>query len=157
MITMRITSPYFQHNTPMPARYSMRGGNASPALQFNDVPDAATSLILVCHDPDAPVTNGFTHWVMWNIPAETKDIAESMIPSSALEGINDWGMTGWGGPQPPSGTHRYVFSLYALTHNPDIPKDVNRQQLLDLVLPHCISQADLIGLYSALPQSDSSQ
>lgn len=117
-----LTSPAFDDDGPLPAVYSLEGGNKTPPLAWSKVPEGTQSLVLICHDPDAPGGN-FTHWLAWDIPAVIGKLEEGQ-PKTALmmcggaQGLNDFGTIGWDGPAPPSGTHRYMFTLIAL----DTPK-----------------------------------
>lgn len=111
---MKITSPAFAENTKIPKIYSNLGGNQRPPLEISDVPANTKSLVIICHDPDAPRRDGFYHWTVWNLPSKTTEITGESLPADAVEGITSWGLPGWGGPQPPFGTHRYQFYVYAL-------------------------------------------
>ena len=113
METLTISSPAFGQGEAIPARYTCDGNEASPALVIAKVPQAAKTLALIMDDPDAP-TGTWVHWVVWNIPAQTGEIAQSGLPPQAAQGKNSWPRTGYGGPCPPSGTHRYFFKVYAL-------------------------------------------
>lgn len=146
---MQITSPAFDHKTHIPTKYSYRGGNLSPPLNFSGVPSSAKSLALVCHDPDAPRSDGFTHWVVWNIPATVKGFKEGDLPDDVIVGVSDFDMTVWGGPEPPIGTHRYNFYLYALDTVLDLPINTSRRELESAMKGHIVDQAELTGLYSA--------
>lgn len=146
---MIIRSPAFANNETMPSLYARQGGDISPPLQFNDVPAGTKSLALVCHDPDAPRTEGWTHWVVWGIDPTVKGFPEGGVPAGATQGTTDWGETKWGGPQPPSGTHHYNFYLYALDILLGLPATTMRQQLEQAMRGHVIETATLTGLFSA--------
>lgn len=109
---MRLTSSAFGDGGRIPAKYTADGDDISPPLYIESVPERTKSLTLVVDDPDAPVGT-WDHWVIWNIPADTKEIKEGISPEG-ISGRNGWGRLGYGGPAPPSGTHRYIFKLYAL-------------------------------------------
>ena len=145
---MQITSTAFTDNSTIPDKYSYRSGNASPPLTFVEVPKEAISLALVCHDPDAPGKNGFTHWVLWNIDPFNNGFLENKLPPNVMIGLNDWHENNWGGPAPPSGTHRYIFSLYALDSMLEIPPSTNYEELKVIIEPRIIDTANLTGLYS---------
>lgn len=146
---MNISSTAFGNNGYIPAKYSRKGGDNSPPLQFSDVSSGVKSLALVCHDPDAPRAEGWTHWVVWNIAPNVAGFAEGVVSAGAVQGTIDWGETKWGGPQPPSGTHRYIFYLYALDTVLDLPASAKRQQLEQAMNGHVVDKATLTGLYSA--------
>lgn len=144
---MKLISNAFTDNGDIPVKYSKMGGNISPSLEFVDVPQDAKSLALVCHDPDS--TTDFTHWVIWNIDPTVKSVQEGQLPSGVVQGINSWGIHDWGGPQPPSGTHRYVFELYALDAIINLPSNSTRQDLEDIINSHLLETANLTGLFNA--------
>lgn len=146
---MQITSPAFDHKANIPAKYSYKGGNVSPPLNFSDIPKNAKSLALICHDPDAPRADGFTHWVVWNILPDVSGFKEGELPNDVVVGVSDFDMTVWGGPEPPMGTHRYNFYLYALDTVLDLPINASRTELETAMGGHTISNAELTGLYSA--------
>ena len=146
---MKITSPAFENNTPLPVKYSPRGDNVSPPLDFADIPPMAKSLALVCHDPDAPHAEGWAHWVVWNIPPDAKGFAENYVSTGAVQGVNDGGKNGWSGPQPPSGTHHYIFYLFALDTTLVLSQSTNRMELEVAINGHIIGTATLTGLFSA--------
>ncbi|WP_376754434.1 YbhB/YbcL family Raf kinase inhibitor-like protein [Candidatus Southlakia epibionticum] len=104
----------------------------------------------MCHDPDAPGRDGFYHWTVWNLPPETTEIAADTLPNGAVEGITSWGRSGYGGPQPPFGTHRYQFFVYALNTVLGIPATTKPQALSAAMQLHIVDQAVLTGMFSAL-------
>ena len=114
---MKLTSSVFKHKEKIPTKYTCDGDDVSPPLKIEEAPEGTKSFALIVDDPDAPVGT-WVHWVVWNIPADTKDIAENTAPGT--EGLNDFGKTPYGGPCPPSGTHRYFFKLYALDTELDL-------------------------------------
>ena len=142
---MKITSPAFDNDTKIPAEYSHLRGNIRPPLAISDVPPAAKSLVIICHDPDTPLLGGFYHWTAWNIPPDTAQIGSDSLPDKVIEGITSWGEPGWNGPQPPFGTHRYQFHLYALTDRLDLPTDTTPRRLKkaikDITLDHAVLSA----------------
>ncbi len=144
---MRIESPSFRHNERIPKKYTCDGEDVSPPFKINDVPDGAKSLVLINDDPGA--TNGtWVHWILWNIPAITRELAEGKVPHGAVEGITSWGETGFRGSCPPSGTHRYFFKLYALDTVLDLPTSTDAQGLERAMAGHVLAQTELMGLYS---------
>lgn len=145
--TMKISSPAFADSASIPSRYTCDGQNISPPLQIGQVPAEAKSLALVLHDPDAPAPGGFTHWVVWNIPPQTKEIPENALPMGAVQGRNGTGKSQWTAPCPPSGTHRYQFTLYALDTVLNIPSSTDQPGLEKAMQGHILAQQMLVGLY----------
>jgi Raf kinase inhibitor-like YbhB/YbcL family protein len=145
---MRLTSLLFTNQSPIPDDYTCKGRNVSPSLRIEGTPPGTKSLVLIMHDPDAP--NGdFTHWVVWNIPAGETDIVEGAVPDAALQGASDFGTTGYGGPCPPSGTHHYVFELYALDTTLSLAQGASRKDVEAAMAGHIADQSQLVGLVSA--------
>ena len=134
---MKLTSSAFQNNQFIPAKYTCDGEDINPPLTISDVPAQAKSLVLIVDDPDAP-GGTFTHWVVANISPTTREIREGTLPEGAIEYGNDFGKLDYGGPCPPSGTHRYFFRLFAL--DTDFTTIASMQG-------HILAQAELIGLY----------
>lgn len=144
---MQITSSTFKHQQAIPARYTCDGPNLSPPLSFIDVPASTKSLALVVDDPDAPAGT-WVHWTIWNIPHTTTTITENSVPAGAVEGTTSFGQPGYGGPCPPSGTHHYVFKLYALDTVLDVPSATQASGLEQAMVGHIVAHAELVGLYS---------
>ena len=143
---MKITSSAFQEGGNIPSKFTCDGGDSSPPLQIAEIPSGAKSLALVVDDPDAP-SGLFTHWIVWNISPQTNAIAEG----SALKGVqgtNDFGKSDYGGPCPPSGTHRYYFKIFALDRELDVPAGTKRSQLDAAMKGHVVAQGELMGRYS---------
>lgn len=147
---MKLASPAFEDKQTIPAKYTCKGENISPPLTISDVPVGAKSLTLIMHDPDA-VNGDWVHWVVWDIPPQTVDILENSKPAPGVEGITSFNSTGYGGPCPPAGTgtHRYIFELYALDTQLDLLPAVDRDQLKDAMYNHIIEQTELVGHFSA--------
>lgn len=145
---MTITSTAFQPNEHIPREFGYKGKNVNPPLTFSQVPKEAKSLVLILEDPDAP-TGVFTHWILFNIAPATLQILSGKKPLSALEAANDFNKPEYGGPKPPSGTHRYVFKLFALDTALDNVQTDKRPELDAAMEGHIIDQAQLIGLFSA--------
>ncbi|RMG30761.1 MAG: YbhB/YbcL family Raf kinase inhibitor-like protein [Gammaproteobacteria bacterium] len=150
---MEIRSPAFEHMGAIPMVYTCEGRDISPPLEFRGVPEEASSLVLIVDDPDAPDPQApkmtWVHWVLYNLPPDTEGLPEGVgvLPDGTLEGINDWGRTGYGGPCPPIGRHRYFFKLYALDCQlPDL-EEPNRQMLESAMQGHVIATAELVGTY----------
>src|SRR5437762_6437024 len=113
-MALELTSTAFKEGDTIPKQYTGDGTNAPPPLKWADPPAGTKSFALICEDPDAP-RGTFTHWVMWNLPAEARELGEGAPPGGAIQGKNDFGKIGYGGPAPPPGKpHRYVFRLDAL-------------------------------------------
>ena len=146
-IFMKIVSSAFQNNTKIPNKYTCDGENVSPPLQFIDLPEDAKSLVLVVDDPDAPAKT-WVHWVVYNINPQTSEVKENSVPQNGIEGMTDFGKSGYGGACPPSGTHRYFFKLYALDSILDLPQNPTKQMVENKIQGHIIDSAKLMGLYS---------
>ena len=141
---MRLTSPAFEHEGDIPARYTCDGDDVSPALTVGDIPPDAVSMALVMDDPDAPAGT-WDHWVAYDITPAAQ-IPEGAEPLGTAGG-NSWGRTGYGGPCPPSGTHRYIFTLYALDTRLDLGPDADKATVLDALADHVLAKAVLMGRY----------
>ncbi len=144
---MRIRSSAFDDNQKIPSVYTCDGDNMNPSLQISEVPENAQSLVLIVDDPDAPGKT-FTHWLMWNIPPQTKEILESDCPEGAEQGLNDRGQLGYQGPCPPSGVHHYHFKLYALNRKLDVTSNITKNELEKEIDGCLIEKAELVGIYS---------
>ncbi len=142
---MKLLSSAFQNNQSVPSKYTCQGENTNPELQISEAPEAAKTLALIMHDPDAPMPGGFTHWVVYNIPPNTNEILENTEPTGTA-GMNGADKTGYAGPCPPSGQHRYFFKLYALDNKLDI-QSADKSALEKAMAGHIIDQAELVGLY----------
>ena len=143
---MKVTSSAFQEGANIPSKFTCDGADTSPPLQIADIPSEAKSLALIVDDPDAP-SGLFTHWLVWNIPPQTGSVREGSAPKGA-QGANDFGKSGYGGPCPPSGTHRYYFKVFALDRELDLPSGAKRGQLDAAMKGHVVAQGELIGRYS---------
>jgi Raf kinase inhibitor-like YbhB/YbcL family protein len=141
-----ITSPAFESNHLIPDIYTCKGTDVNPELQWSGAPKGTESFVLIVHDPDAP-SGDFTHWTVWNLPASSDAIAENSTPIG-VQGVNDFGKNGWGGPCPPSGTHRYMFELYALNIMLSLPQDSHVHALRHAMSDHMVGKTMLIGLFS---------
>jgi Raf kinase inhibitor-like YbhB/YbcL family protein len=145
---MKLTSSAFSSGDPLPRRFAKEHGNVSPPLTFSKVPKETGSLVLVMNDPDAP-RGTFTHWVVFNIPPETKEFLENQLPAGSIQGKNDYGDLGYGGPRPPSGTHRYFFNAYALDNLLDLPSGASAQDVECAMETHVLENAELMGRFAA--------
>lgn len=145
---MKIESPVFKNNELIPPKYTCDGENINPPLKLDEVPENTKSLVLIVDDPDAPMGT-WVHWTIWNINPQTVEISENSCPQGAVEGITDFGIAGYGGPCPPSGTHRYFFKLYALDVSTlDLMSSANASDVRKELKNHILAQAQIIGLYS---------
>ena len=145
--SISITSPAFQSGGDIPAKFTCNGTNVSPELKIKDVPNEAKSLVLIVDDPDAP-RGLFTHWLAWNIDPKTTQIPETSAPSGAVQGTNDFGKRNYGGPCPPSGTHRYFFKIFALDTKLNLKPSARRAELDAAVRGHIVGQGELMARYS---------
>jgi hypothetical protein len=143
---MKITSPAFENNGNLPAKYTCDGAGINPPLSFAEVPAAAQSLVLISDDPDAP-SGTFVHWTVWNIDPKTTEIAENSVPAGSMQGVTSYGKEGYGAPCPPSGVHHYYFKLYALDTKLYLP-GVRADSLEKAMIGHTLDKAELIGLYT---------
>ena len=144
---MKITSPAFQEGEAIPAKFSRKGQNVNPELRIEGAPAEAKSLALIVDDPDAPV-GLFTHWLVWNIDPKTTEIAENSVPKSGVQGTNDFPGQRYDGAQPPSGTHRYYFKIFALDRTLDLKSGAKRKEVDAAMKGHVIGQGELMGKYS---------
>ena|SRR2546421_9083449 len=144
---MKLTSPTFEANQPIPSKYTCDGANHHPPLTVSQVPNEAQSLALVLEDPDAP-KKGFTHWLLFDIPPSTREISEQEKPLSGTDGVNDFGVLGYRGPCPPSGTHHYVFTLFALDTKLALAEGALKGEVLTKMQGHILDTAQLVGTYS---------
>lgn len=143
---MTITSPIFKNNEAIPKKYTCDGANVNPPLKISDIPPEAKSLVLIIDDPDA-VSGTWAHWIVWNIDPQIDQVEENSVPTGAIEGITDFGSPGYGGPCPPSGTHRYFFRLYALDIKLGLKNDADREKLDTAIEGHILAETAIIGLY----------
>jgi Raf kinase inhibitor-like YbhB/YbcL family protein len=144
---MKISSSAFQEGGTIPEKFGKNGQNVSPELRVEGAPAEAKSLALIVDDPDTPV-GLFTHWLVWNIDPKTIEIAENSPPNGAVQGTNDYPNLGYGGPQPPSGTHRYYFKIFALDRVLDLKSGAKRREVDAAMRGHVIGQGELMGRYS---------
>jgi Raf kinase inhibitor-like YbhB/YbcL family protein len=146
MADIKISSSAFDHKGLMPSKYTCDGIDVNPLLALDNIPSGAKSLALIVDDPDAP-RGMWVHWVVWNIDPGTEEIKENSVPAGANQGTNDFGKRDYGGPCPPSGTHRYFFKLYALDTKLSLGPDTTKAALEAAMKGHIIAQAEIIGLY----------
>jgi Raf kinase inhibitor-like YbhB/YbcL family protein len=146
MGALTITSPAFQNNGNIPRQYTCDGKDINPPLMITNCPQGTKSIALICDDPDAPV-GIWVHWVIWNIDPGVKEIKENAVPQGAVQGMNDFRKHAYGGPCPPSGTHRYFFKVYALDTMLGISPTSTKADLEKAMKGHILAQGQLIGLY----------
>ena len=150
---MRLSSPAFANTETIPDRFTCKGSDISPALAWEALPEGTKSLVLIFDDPDAPMGT-WVHWVAYYIPAERKGLPEDVpknrdeIAGGGLQGTNSWGRIGYGGPCPPSGTHRYYFRLYALDARLALKPGATKVQVTAAMKDHVLGEAELMGRYS---------
>jgi Raf kinase inhibitor-like YbhB/YbcL family protein len=158
-LTIQLRSPVFSDGGMIPKAFTCDGSDRSPPLEWSGVPTSARSLALICDDPDAPMGT-WSHWVVFNLPPEVKTLKEG-IPADetisvskgtessgkARQGRNDFKKIGYGGPCPPSGTHRYFFRLYALDAGLELSSTATRAEVLKAIQGHILAEGRLIGKY----------
>jgi len=140
---MKITSPEFEYNGLIPSKFTCRGTDVNPPLIIEDVPPDTVSMALIMDDPDAPMGT-WVHWVVYDMPV-TGEIGEDTVPGK--QGINDFGRISYGGPCPPSGTHRYSFRVYALDTELGLEEGAEKRKLEKVMKGHILASAELVGLF----------
>lgn len=150
-MAIKITSTAFEEGGMIPKKYTCDGENVSPPLSWTSVPVGTKSFALIADDPDAPMGT-WVHWVLFNLPGDTNELLENIPPKETLEngakqGTNDFRKIGYGGPCPPSGTHRYYFKLYALDTDIDLDSGITKEQLLKAMQGHIVAEGQLMGRY----------
>jgi Raf kinase inhibitor-like YbhB/YbcL family protein len=153
-MSLELTSDAFANGQSIPVKYSCKGKNISPTLAWNEPPIGTQSFALILDDPDAPMGT-WVHWVLFNIPANTRSLQEDLSipgknadPNAMYIGKNSWGDLRYGGPCPPSGTHRYYFKLYALDTTISLLPGASKEQVLKEMQGHVLAQAELMGTFS---------
>lgn len=149
--SMELKSHAFEEGSMIPKKYTCDGQDISPPLKWTSVIDGTKTLALICDDPDAP-GGTWVHWVIFNLPSDTRDLAENMphlkeLPNGAKQGTNDFGKIGYGGPCPPGGTHRYYFKIYSLDTDLNLEAGATNAQLLQAMKGHILGEGQLIGKY----------
>jgi Raf kinase inhibitor-like YbhB/YbcL family protein len=152
-MSLKLTSGAFNQGGSIPNQYSKKGGNLSPPLEWHGMPAGTKSLALIVDDPDAP-SGTFVHWLLYDIPISLSELAEGVqrtghLPGGLRQGHNDFGEIGYGGPQPPSGTHRYFFRLFALDSELDLPPGASRKELEQAMKGHILEQTELMGRFES--------
>ncbi|MCU7842732.1 MAG: YbhB/YbcL family Raf kinase inhibitor-like protein [Candidatus Thiodiazotropha sp. (ex Monitilora ramsayi)] len=154
-MSMTLTSTAFAEGGVIPIKYTCEGDDISPPLQWHGVPDHTQSLVLIVDDPDAPDPNApkmtWVHWVLYNLPPNTLELSEAIstadLPIGTGEGVNDWKRTGYNGPCPPIGSHRYYHKLYALDIMLDDLRTPTKAEVENAMASHVIEQAVILGTY----------
>ena len=145
---MNVTSPAFEHAKPIPSKYTCEGDDVSPPLAWTTGPEGTVGYALIMDDPDAP-RGTWVHWVAWNIHATSLPENVSALESASFsQGQNSWPKPGYGGPCPPSGTHRYYFKLYALGRDLDLGPETDKDALTSAMEGHILDQGELMGTYA---------
>jgi Raf kinase inhibitor-like YbhB/YbcL family protein len=151
VMAFRLTSKAFKDGEMIPARYTADGENVSPPMDWSEAPPGTKSFTLICDDPDAP-GGSFVHWILYNIPANTLSLPEATpalkaFPNGSRHGLGDYGVPGYRGPAPPSGVHRYFFTLYALRIVLDPAESVKKAQIENMMKGRILEHAQLMGKY----------
>jgi Raf kinase inhibitor-like YbhB/YbcL family protein len=151
---MKLESSAFPNGGTIPKVHSHSADNLSPPLSWAGAPAATKAFALICDDPDAPKPGGWVHWVVWDIPAGHSSLAmglpqEAQLSDGTRQGLNDWRKPGWGGPQPPSGVHHYVFRIYALDRALGGGRAYTRDELLKAMQGHVLAEGELVGTFAA--------
>ena len=149
---IKLTSAAFKEGQPIPRQYTCVGVNVSPPLEWSDVPKNAKTIAIIADDPDAPAGT-WVHWVLYDLPAENIGLVENLpatenLKAGGFQGVNDFGKIGYGGPCPPSGTHRYFFKLYALDNYLSLKVGATKAQVEKAMEGHIVAQGQLMGTYS---------
>ena len=146
---LKLSSPAFSHHERIPSRHAKDGEDVAPALAWSGVPEGTEAFAVVVHDPDAPLVDGFTHWVAYGIDGDATGLPEGG-GGDVVHGINSFGEEGYGGPAAPPGhgPHHYYFWLYALDQDVDLKPGLDRRALLERIEDHVIEQARLVGTYA---------
>jgi len=152
---MEIKSSAFKEGESIPSKYTCDNIDISPDIEWSKVPNGAKTFALIMDDPDAP-SGTYVHWVIYNIPGNQRELPENIPPKETLEngtvqGKNDFGKIGYGGPCPPGGTHRYYFKLYALDTQLEVKPGITKKELLKAIDVHVLEEGELMGRYKRKP------
>ncbi len=150
--TIQLESSAFAADGLIPSKYTCDGINISPPLSWRESPEETQSFVLICDDPDAPMGT-FVHWVLYNLPAATRQLPENLpsdptLKNLGVQGKNDFGKLGYGGPCPPGGTHRYFFKLYALSRQLDLAPGATKGQVERAMKGQILATTEMIGRYT---------
>jgi Raf kinase inhibitor-like YbhB/YbcL family protein len=146
--SLTLSSPAFKEGEVIPTMYTCKGAAVSPPLTIRGIPDQTNNLALIVHDPDAP-RGDFLHWSMWNISPNTTGIDEDMPPIDAVEGMNDFGLIGYGAPCPPLGRHHYLFDLYALSGPVNLRLGASRSDIEEALRQLAVAKTTLMGIVTS--------
>ena len=148
---MKITSNDFENGKLIPSKYTCDGSDISPSISWDGTPANTKSFVLIVDDPDAP-HGTWDHWILFNIPSSVHQLPEniSTLPEGTREGKNSWDKTGYGGPCPPSGVHRYFFKLYALDNVLTLKNGATKTEIMDAMKNHVIAESNLLGKYERI-------
>jgi len=136
----------FEQGEKIPVKYTAQGNDVNPPLEISGVPSGTKNLVLIVDDPDAPAGN-WVHWIVFNIPVSVNKIEEGSVPPGIV-GVNSWGRNYYGGPNPPSGTHRYFFKVYAIDVELDLDESADKAEVLNAIEGHILDKGKLMGVYS---------
>jgi Raf kinase inhibitor-like YbhB/YbcL family protein len=147
-MAIQVSSPAFEPGDTIPKKHTGEGQDVSPVLRWTGLPEGTREIALICDDPDAPMPRPFVHWVIYKIPADRGELPEG-DPQGALEGTNDFGRTGYGGPMPPRGhgVHHYHFKVYALDAELEAAAGSTKDRLLEAMEEHVLAEGELVGTY----------
>jgi len=152
IMNLTVLSTAFAMGSAIPAEYTCSGADISPPLSWSEVPEATQSIAIICHDPDAPVGD-WSHWVIWNLSPQLSELPQRVppkadVPGGAVQGINDFGRHGYGGPCPPPGKpHRYFFKVFALDSKLELDSSSEKEALLKAMKGHILAQGELMGTF----------
>ncbi len=146
---LTISSPAFENNQSIPAKYTCDGTNVNPPLKIGNVPPESKSLALILDDPDAP-GGTYVHWILWNINPGVGEIKEKSVPEGAVQGKNDFKKNSYGGPCPPSRAHRYLFKIYALDSQLKLDPKSTKVDLETAMEGHILARGELVGVYKRI-------
>jgi Raf kinase inhibitor-like YbhB/YbcL family protein len=149
---IKVKSTAFEEGGKIPKQYTCDGSDVSPPLAWSAIPEGTKSIALICDDPDAPMGT-WVHWVLFNLPPDVKELPENVparknLENGAIHGINDFRNLGYGGPCPPSGTHRYYFKVYALDMQINLKAGITKGKLLKAMKGHILAEGQLMGKYT---------
>lgn len=148
---LTVLSAAFAMGAAIPPKYTCMGEDVSPPLSWSQVPEGTQSIAIISDDPDAP-GGDWVHWLIWNLPPDTRELKEGVpraarLENGAVQGTTDWGQPGYRGPCPPSGTHRYFFKVYALDTKLNLPPSARKRDLLKAMEGHILAQGQLMGTF----------